>query len=542
VSINPADPRSVARSSWWSIAFLTAAAVALLVRTLATAEPLGIDQSLWASAVRGIARGQKLYQDVWEQRPPGIYLTYLAGFSLLGWNTATVAWLDVIASLVTTVLLYALGRTWGGRFAGSLAAALYAVLTMPAWLYSHGGFLERSVCETFIAVCVGVAAVCCIQLRRQPTVAAALGFGLSAGVAVVFKPNAVLCFPALFVWSLSALPTAGGRPPWRALLGTSVVALAGAAIVPTVTMIWLWRLGLIPEARTAVVDFNRWYVAAGFDPATYALAFSRAVWLRMKTDPLWAAGGVASVFAIADLARNRRLAPLPALAMVWGGGTILVIAVNGIRLFNSYFIQALAPLSLLVAWWFTTATSGSRFRRVAAAMTAVLMLVLLVQRNFIGRVADPALAAARVLTGRMDQTTYLERFGGYGNQRGYSARANQEAAAYLRTHTEAGDRVFLFGINGAGLYFLADRLAAHRFLRVNFFVPDDFPDARFTLSAVVADLEVRRPRYLVFERLHSGSDMAKAVDGLTEHAALRPLLERYVFEAQIEDFSLYRLR
>ena len=40
-----------------------------------TAEPLGIDQSLWASAVRGLARGQRLYRDVWEQRPPGIYLT-----------------------------------------------------------------------------------------------------------------------------------------------------------------------------------------------------------------------------------------------------------------------------------------------------------------------------------------------------------------------------------------------------------------------------------------------------------------------------------
>jgi len=59
------------------------AAGALLLRSVSIAEPLGIDQSLWASAVRGLSRGQLLYHDVWEQRPPGIYWTYLAGFSVI---------------------------------------------------------------------------------------------------------------------------------------------------------------------------------------------------------------------------------------------------------------------------------------------------------------------------------------------------------------------------------------------------------------------------------------------------------------------------
>ena len=44
---------------------------ALSIRLAAIAEPLGIDQSLWASAVRGMSNGQRLYRDVWEQRPPG---------------------------------------------------------------------------------------------------------------------------------------------------------------------------------------------------------------------------------------------------------------------------------------------------------------------------------------------------------------------------------------------------------------------------------------------------------------------------------------
>jgi hypothetical protein len=167
---------------------------------------------------------------------------------------------------------------------------------------------------------------------------------------------------------------------------------------------------------------------------------------------------------------------------------------------------------------------------------------LFVQRGYVARVGDAAMADAGVLTGHRDRTSYLERFGGYDNGRGYSARANAELAAYIRAHTSPDDRIFLFGINGAGVYFLADRLTAQRFLRVNFFVPDAFPNPDFTLGAVVDQLRVRRPRYLVFETLHKTSDaaVALAVDALPSQPLVRALLESYTRETRIEDFTVYR--
>ena len=145
-----------------------------------------------------------------------------------------------------------------------------------------------------------------------------------------------------------------------------------------------------------------------------------------------------------------------------------------------------------------------------------------------------------VLRGHTDRVVYLERFGDYGNKRGYSARANAELAQYVREHTTPEERVFLFGINGAGVYFLADRLIAQRFLRANFFVETQFPDPRFRLDAVAAELAERAPRYLIFERLHTSSAMGRAVDALPGHPTLAPLLANYRMETQIEDFTLYR--
>lgn len=523
------------------------AAAALLVRITAIAQPLGIDQSLWASAVFGMEHGQRLYRDVWEQRPPGIYWIYLAGFRALGWSPATVAWLDISAAAAMTVLLYVIARRLSDRVTAALASALYAALTMPAWLYGHGGFLERAVCETFIVVCVGVCAWAADRCRARPSMAASGVLGLFAGAAVVLKPNAGLYFPALLLWLV--LYTSG--PGRRALVRPVVTAVLVSAIIPAAALLWLWMHGTLGDAKVAVLDFNRYYVGQGWSASGYLLDFSRAIWLRIKTDPLWLAGVIGSLVALVELVRRRRLPPLPGLALIWGAAAVIVIVVNGARLFNSYFINALPPLALMSAWLLTPASvsttvgqgsSAGRGRGIVAMVTAVLMAVLLVQRGYPARVLDWAAADLAVMRGTLDRQTYLERFGGYANGRGYSARAHDELARYIHERTSPDDRIFLFGINGAGVYFASERLTAHRFLRVNFFVGIDFPHPAFSLDSVVTDLRAKPPRYLIFERLHSTSAMARAADALPHDPRVTMLLQAYEFERRIEDFTIFGRR
>jgi Dolichyl-phosphate-mannose-protein mannosyltransferase len=520
------------------IALGSVAAGCLLLRIASIAEPLGIDQSLWASAVRGMSRGQLLYRDVWEQRPPGIYLIYLLGFSVFGWASSTVAWLDILAAVATTGLLFAIVRRLSAATTGVVAGALYAALTMPAWLYQYGGFLERSVCETFIVVCVALGAWCAVRFRESDSNVAAAGVGLWVGAAIVLKPNAGLYLPALLLWMAVYRRRRERAFPLRPI----VLAAVSAAIVPALITFWLWSIGVLDEARIAVVDFNRFYVGEGFTLGGQSLAFSKAVWFRMKTDALWLAGGVAALVAMWEFVRTRRLPPVAGLAVFWGGAAALVIFANGIRLYNAYFIQAFAPLAVLAAWLLAEAARGSLLRRLIGVATMTLMIVVLLERHYPARIVESARVDFDRLAGRSTPAAYLDGFGSYANNRGYSARANAELADYVRAHTSPDDRIFLFGISGAGVYFNADRLTAHRFLRVNFFVPAEFPDPRFRLERVVDDLAVSRPMYLIFEKLHSSSDaeMGKAVDALLEHPDIARLLQDYRRETQIEDFTLYR--
>jgi 4-amino-4-deoxy-L-arabinose transferase-like glycosyltransferase len=524
-----------------TLALAAVAVLAFVVRAASIAEPLGIDQSLWASAARGMARGQLLYRDVWEQRPPGIYWIYLAGFQVFGWTAATVAWLDVLAGAATTVLLYAIVRPLSTRTAALTTSAMYATLTMPAWLYGNGGFLERSVCETFIVPAAAAAALCAVRFRARPSLASACGVGLFSGAAVVLKPNAGLYFPALLVW-MFLYADRSPRAQHTSAVRPAVAAFAGGAVLPAVALLWLWSGGILGEAKIAVLDFNRYYIGEGFSAAKYASDFAHAVFLRMKTDPLWLAGTVGSLSAIADLLRRRHLPPAPALALIWGTAAVLVIAVNGGRLFNSYFINAFAPLGIAGAWLLADTARETRIRRGLAVAVGILMAVLIVRRDYAGRIFESAATDLDRLRGRTSATSYLERFGRYNQRSGYSARANAELAEYLRAHTGPDERIFLFGINGAGVYFDSDRLTAHRFLRVNFFIDTDFYDERFRLGAVVHDLAERRPRYLVFERLHATSqpEVARLADSLPQQSAVATLLTGYTMETTIEDFTLFR--
>jgi hypothetical protein len=392
-------------------------------------------------------------------------------------------------------------------------------------------------------MCVAVVAWCGMAYSRSRSSAAILGFGLFAGAATIYKPNAAIYFPALLAWTfwLAARTTGSERSDWRKPM---LMALAGAAVVPVIVLLWLWKIGALAEAKIAVVDFNRWYVSEGFNVPVYVRTFYDFVGYRLKTspEPLWIAGVAGSFAMVGEIIRRRRLEPLPALALAWGGAAVLVIIVNGMRLYYTYFVQALAPLAIVAAWWLTAWWKESRVQRAIVAGVLALSAIILGQEHYVPKVWEDLTSNLGELTGRGDHTVFLDRFGGYSNGGGYSARAHEELATYIRTRTTADDRIFLFGINGAGIYLLADRLTAHRFLRVNFFVPGEFPDPRFRLQSVVQDLRERRPVYLIFEELHSDSEMGKLADALPTDPVVHSLLESYTLETTIEDFTLYRLK
>jgi hypothetical protein len=538
--MNLAPERAVLAESRWLgrlglVAFTVAIALAFLVRLPSVAEPLGIDQGLWASVARCMSHGQVLYRDVWDHKPPGIFLTYLAAFSLLGWRPATVAWMDILAAAATTWLLFRLVKRAADATSARVVAALYATLTIPSWLFGYGGLLERSINETFILVCITFSALCADHARERAGLLPLLGLGHAGGAAIVFKPNAAVYLVALVTWAV--LYGKRSADP-RGVVRVVMIAGLGALAAPTIVAAWLWSQGVLYDGWVASVAYNLSYVDA--QGSNHLLEFAKVVWRRLKTDPLWFAGALGSALALWQLVRTRRLEALPALAIAWGAASAAAIWANGAWLFSTYFVHALPPLAIMAGWLLVGIRRPLKLHRIAAWLAIPALLALLVVRHYPVRVVGFPKGDLDYLMGRIDRQTYLERFGGYGNDRGYSARANGELDRYIGARTRPDDRIYIFGISGTETYFAADRLVAQPLLRVNYFIPGLYPDPRFRLAAVIHDLALARPVYLVFEVQHMKKPLGVAVDNLLQDPNIVALLASYRLETRIEDFIVFR--
>src|SRR5262249_45892964 len=83
---------------------------AFVVRLTGFVEPLGPDQGVFATIGWGMQHGLALYRDLWEQKPPGIYLMYRLAFALFGTDVNAIFWMDYLGAVLTTLVLFELGR------------------------------------------------------------------------------------------------------------------------------------------------------------------------------------------------------------------------------------------------------------------------------------------------------------------------------------------------------------------------------------------------------------------------------------------------
>jgi hypothetical protein len=577
-AIPTAPPIAIATSTvkarvrpWLLAVTLLLCAIGAVLRLPMMAQPMGIDQGIFTAAAWGMSQGDMLYRDLWDQKPPGIHLLYRAAIAVLGPHEVTVFWMDFLAAMATIALLGVVGWRLARPSVGLTAAAIYAILGVPTMRYGSGGFLERAVPETFIAVCVLAAAALLLARRRTLNFVLA---GVCFGCAALLKPTALIYWPAVLIAMRrreehphppifsDADPASSGagrearvgavvatlnqlRGEWkRAVLWT----VAGIAAPVVLVFLWLWNGGALADAWVAVVDYNRAYVGVGATLWQFADRFVHEVWRLTKTDPLWLLGMSSLAVAAIGWRIERRLDWPMVAGWLWLTASIVAAAANGTRVYSTYFQQCLPPLALLAGLLFAgpnPATARARWRY--AALAAVLLIgAWRVQKVGVIERVSTAMAAdlgqwRAAPTDRDARLQYLGRFGSYAAGRGFSARANAELTDYLAAHYPNGERVYIFGM-APGVYFTSRLLPAQRFLWIGPAASNLLPNPSFTLDAVAADLERTRPGFIILERNNRDSLLGWRAEERFTVPAMQRVLEHYAQVAEIEDFVLYRAR
>lgn len=447
---------------------------AVLPRIPTLAEPLAMDQALFAVIGEGLLRGERLYVDLWDHKPPGIYLLY-AGISAI---TGGAAWginlAGLLASVATALLLSRVVAARSGAAAGTLAGILYGLLANPILL---GGFYATAQAEVFMETLLAASIVLAQRSARGPGLAA----GMALGCAVLLKPTALLFAPVLFL--ARAAPSAGAREGRSAAdCGRFALGVAAPAIVAFAGLLAMRALGAAYDALVVWNSAALGLAARSTDGGSIPSSLPGLASLLLDGILLL---GPFLLFAVAGAA----LSPARAFPLVWCGLAVVAVLVQG-KFYRYQYQGLLAPLIGLAALGIVAAIDGARRRLPRAAVPAVAVLALL-------SIVPFAATARAYWTGhryRLPLPTgearkeFLRTYAWSGT--GMRFEDADRVAALVRAHSEPGERIYILGFDPQ-IYLLADRAPAGRYLA------HDHLRAPGAEARLAEDLARRRPRWVV---------------------------------------------
>lgn len=158
-----------------------------LLRLKTYAEPLDGDISGYAVIAHGVLQGKKLYDDLWDHKPPAIHVSFVIAEWIAGYGEQSIYLLNVAASVVTLLGVYQAGRALAASGAGGLfAAGLWTIVSMEPTSQAN-----QPNTEVFINACQ--AWVLALLLRHAAgtiPLGSAVLLGCIATLATLYKPVA----------------------------------------------------------------------------------------------------------------------------------------------------------------------------------------------------------------------------------------------------------------------------------------------------------------------------------------------------------------
>ena len=243
------------------VAAIVLAVLSLMLFVPLVARPLDGDPALYAYIGDRLLKGDALYRDVWDVKPPGFPLLYSLSFALFGRHYWAPAALDLTLCWATAIGLFVLAGRFGGR-AASWTSALFCLVAY--WGVSASGMGLQA--EGFAAPFLVWSFVC----RTVP----------NAGRAFGFVSGALLCVAATVKTPLAlfAVPWAMAGPAGAALVAPAF----GAATIGALALVYLKSHSALSEAVYTLTDFAGRFVAQRskppFDPVAAVSTMAGGVW------------------------------------------------------------------------------------------------------------------------------------------------------------------------------------------------------------------------------------------------------------------------
>lgn len=444
---------SAMRNAWLAAVLVAAVSALVLVPNSPSGRVPSEDAGVFFYAARELLAGGTPYVDVWDHKPPLIYLIDAAGLAIAG---PAGVWLLQIVALAGAALvgLRAMTRTFG------LGPAIFGTL---AWLVTAPRLFLKDEQQTsyteFFVLPLQFAALAIVAARpdlrfHRPQ---ALVLGAFAALALLLKPTLVGLWIAIALVALS-------RERGRAIPTVALMAVGGAAVLAVCAGFFAAR-GALGDLVEQAFRYNLAY--ASFTPLVDRLGAIPEGLRLVSPSGLGPVALAAAAYAVA------RHAPQPALVAVAivALPLELLLATSG-RAYHYYFLPWLPAMGVLSAY--AAAEIARRVGRRALALLAAVLVVMSIQ---------PARLVLRLAATGDDGVS-------------------RAAAAFVAERTAPGDRVLVWG-SRAEILILADRRSPARYVYQYAPLATRGYSMPSAIDAFLADLAAHAPALVVDASLGS---------------------------------------
>lgn len=419
------------------------------------------DEAIYLTLGEGVRQGFVLYRDIFDHKPPAIYLLAAVAGSVFWFRLILLFW-----SLASITLFWELAKNLFNKKTkpAILATSIFAFLTTIP-------LLEGNIANSEIFM-IGptTAALLIVFSSKKITVLKLFSAGLLFSLSVLFKVPAVFDFFALVAfWVLNTRLTA------RDILKTvkNILVIAGAVLVPIlISMFYFFIQGALTQYLNTAWSQNFFYISRWSAPSLSLGDTIAQAGLSVRAAILILVLGL--LFLL-----KKRFDGATLFSALWFIFTLFASLLSG-RPYPHYIIQVIPPLALLVS----ILVFGKSKHRFLTVPFLFIFIFSLVFYKFYYYPVFPYYRNFLAFAG--GKTTNVQYFD-YFDKR---VTTIYKLAKAIKERTLKNDRVFIWG-TAPELYALSGRLPPARY--VTSFHIKDFGGEEETLEAI----REKRPRYIV---------------------------------------------
>jgi hypothetical protein len=506
--------------------------------------PLERDSATYCLVAQQMLHGLRLYRDLWDNKPPGIFYIYVPIVKLFGSVMWCVGVMDVVWLLLISYCIFRFVQ----RYVGAPAAAI-AVLFNAGW-HSTQGYVHAGQPETYLMLCVLTAYLLMLPEGRWPRARWFLA-GLIMGAAFWLKYNAILFFPLVVVLpylDFSGLDHVSSHArlaiPFRQWVLQTCVAVAGFLMAVITMLSHLWMIGVWPWFKEEQLEVLPRYGAMVFERAHPFLLI--AIFQTYRHLLPWNEAIVAVALLVAW--KRKELSATAPVFLMGLAGYILTASQGR---FHPYYFETTYPF-IAMCWGYVWVRTFQGFKALSRMCStkhwklAQLMLWVaflnLIYASFIAEIFRIDEQYNSLVLWYQDRDrSYAE----YLWQMDLEKLHDQIAVInLLKKESAPKDKAYVWGTAPA-INFLSERAPATRFVsNLGLISPWGLPRWR---DELVHDLSENPPRFIVVERhdaipgvSYSKLDSEEMLHG---YPALAEIIgSRYEPLKNFTDFEIYRLK